>query len=231
MSEELLKKSVFKFVALGINYECEIYINDVFIGKHVGGYTSFEFEIPDDALQIGQENTIKVIASNRLNARNTLPVWKQIWGWKNYGGILRDVYLLATPRLWVDRVHLHTSLNDQMKQATVRLECVLSNKQFDPLNRDSLSLKSKQSSYFINAELHERFSDLLVAQGMSAALQLESNKNTNVQLTLTVNGPKLWSPENPELYILKTSIISVDGKQKTTIDQYNLNIGFTSVRS
>jgi hypothetical protein len=230
VSEELLKKSVFKFVALGINYECEIYINDVFIGKHVGGYTSFEFEIPDDALQLGQENTIKVVASNRLNARNTLPVWKQIWGWKNYGGILRDVYLLATPRLWVDRVHLHTSVNDQMKQATVRLECVLSNKQFDPLNRDSLSLKSKQPSYFISAELHERFSDLLIAQGMSAALKLESNKNTNVDLTLSVNGPKLWSPENPELYILKTSIISLDGKQRVTVDQYNLNMGFTTVR-
>ncbi len=229
VSEELLKKSIFKFVALGINYECEIYINDVFIGKHVGGYTSFEFEIPDDALQIGQENTVKVISSNRLSARNTLPVWKQIWGWKNYGGILRDVYLLATPRLWVDRVHIHSILNDDLKQANVRLECILSNIQFDALNRDSLSSRSKQFSYFLNCELHERFSDLLVAQGMSESLLLESNKNTNVQLTLTVNGPKLWSPENPELYILKTSIIFADGKQKTTIDQYNINTGFTSV--
>ncbi|MGD1045253.1 MAG: glycoside hydrolase family 2 TIM barrel-domain containing protein [Bacteroidota bacterium] len=230
VSEELLKKSAFKFVALGINYECEIYINDVFIGKHLGGYTSFEFDIPDDALQIGQENTIKVVASNQLNARTTLPVWKQVWGWKNYGGILRDVYLLATPRLWVDRVHLHTSLNDQTKQATVRLECVLSNKQFGALNRDSLSLKLKQPSYFVNIELHERFSDLLIAQGMSAPLTLELNKNATIQLALTVNGPKLWSPEDPELYILKTSIVSVDGKQRATVDQYNLNMGFTSVR-
>ena len=114
LNEELLKEYAFKFVALGINYDCEIYINEVFVGKHVGGYTSFEFEIPDDALQIGQENTIKVVVSDRLNARNTLPLWKQIWGWKNYGGILRDVYLLATPKLWIDRVHLRTSLNDEM---------------------------------------------------------------------------------------------------------------------
>ncbi len=229
VSEEFLKKFVFKFVALGINYECEIYINEIFIGKHVGGYTSFEFDVPDDALQIGQENVVKVVVSNKLSARNTLPVWKQIWGWKNYGGILRDVYLLATPRLWVDRIHLHTNLNDQMGQAAVRLECVLSNKQFAPLSRDSLSLKLKRPSYFINAELHERFSDLLIAQGMSASLTLESNKNTDVQLALTVNGPKLWSPENPELYILKTSIISVEGKQRTIVDQYNLNMGFTSI--
>ena len=230
VNEELLKKSVFKFVALGINYECEIYINDIFIGKHVGGYTSFEFDVPDDVLQIGQENTVKAVVSNRLSARTTLPVWKQIWGWKNYGGIFRDVYIVVTPRLWVDRVHIHTNLNDQMTQATVRLECNVSNKQFGPLNRDSLSSKSKQPSYVLNAEIHERFSDLLVAQGVSAPLILESNKNTNVQLALTVNGPKLWSPENPELYILKTTIIAIEGKQRTPVDQYNMNMGFTSVR-
>ena len=229
VNEELLKKSAFKFVALGINYECEIYINDIFIGRHIGGYTSFEFDVPDNALQLGQENTIKVVFDNLLNARATLPVWKQILGWKDYGGILRDVYLLVTPRLWVDNVHLRTKMNDQLTQASVSLECVLSNEQFDPLNPDSLASGAKKTSYFLNTEIHERFTDLLIAQGMSAPLNLESNKNANVQVALTVNGPKLWSPENPELYIAKISIVSVDGKQRTIIDQYNLNMGFTSV--
>jgi hypothetical protein len=230
VDEELLNSSVFKFVALGINYECEIYLNDVFIGKHIGGYTSFEFEIPEDALQIGPENSIKVVVDNRLNAKSTLPVRKQVWGWKNYGGILRDVYLLATPRLWVERVHMRTDINLQMQQSTLHLDGVVCNKKFPALNRDSLSSKTKQPVYSLNAELHERFSDLLVAQGMSASLILESNKDTHVKLSLVVNGPKLWSPDYPELYILKISIISVDGKQKTILDQYNLNMGFASAR-
>jgi len=230
LNEELLNNCAFKFVALGINYECEVYINDVYIGKHVGGYTSFEFEIPEDALQIGKENNVKVTVSNRLNVYGTLPVRKQVWGWKNYGGILRDVYLLATPRLWVDRMRVQTHIDQQMQQATVHLDGVLNNRKFGGLNRDSLSAKPKQVSYFLNAELYERFSDLLVAQGMSAPFLLESNKNANIQLELTVNWPKLWSPETPELYILKTSIIFIDGKQKTTIDQYSVNIGFTSMR-
>ena len=105
----------------------------------------------------------------------------------------------------------------------------MSNEQFDPLNPDSLASEAKRPSYFLNTEIHERFTDMLIAQGMSAPLNLESNKNANVQVALTVNGPKLWSPENPELYIVKTSIVSVDGKQRTIIDQYNLNMGFTSV--
>jgi len=230
VNEELLKKSAFKFVALGINYECEIYINEIFVGKHVGGYTSFEFDVPDDALQIGRENTIKILVNNRLSARSTLPLWKQIWGWKNYGGILRDIYLLASPKLWVDRVHFHTILNEQTEQAALQLECILSNKQFGPLNRDSVASKTKQPVYSLNVELHERFSDVLIAQGMSAPLVLESNKNATVQLTLTVNAPKRWSPEHPDLYILKTSIISLEAKQRSTVDQYNLNMGFASVQ-
>jgi hypothetical protein len=230
LNEELLNNFAFKFVALGINYECEVFINDVYVGKHVGGYTSFEFEIPEDALQIGNENTLKVIVNNQLNAYGTLPVRKQIWGWKNYGGILRDVYLLATPRLWVDRMNVRTRIQLQHQQAIVYLDGVLNNRRFGGFNLDSLTGKPKQVSCFLNAELYERFSDLLVAQGMSAPFLLGSNKNANVQLELTVNGPKLWSPESPELYILKTNIISVDGKQKTTIDQYSLNIGFTSMR-
>jgi hypothetical protein len=230
LNEELLNNFIFKFVALGINYECEVYINEVYVGKHVGGYTSFEFEIPEDALQIGKENNVKIIVSNRLNAYGTLPVRKQVWGWKNYGGILRDVYLLATPRLWVDHMHVQTRMNQQMQQATVHLDGVLNNRRFEGLKSDSLLVKPKQVSYYVNAELYERFSDLLVAQGMSTPFLLQSNKNTNVQLELTVNGPKMWRPESPELYMLKTNIISVDGKQKTTIDQYNLNIGFASMR-
>jgi hypothetical protein len=230
VQEELLKKFAFKFVALGINYECEIYINDIYIGKHIGGYTSFEFEIPEDVLQLGQENSIRIAVSNKLNAYGTLPVRKQVWGWKNYGGILRDVYLLATPRLWIDRVLVQTRLDMENQAASVHLEGVLNNRQFMEIHRDSLSPQSKPAPYFLQAELHERFSDVLVAQGMSAPIVTESNKNTNVQLTLAVNGPKLWSPENPELYVLKTSIVSVEAKQTTTIDQYNMNIGFSSMR-
>ncbi|MEK6571721.1 MAG: hypothetical protein AABZ61_10155, partial [Bacteroidota bacterium] len=45
---ELIDRSAFKLVAYGINYECEISINDIFVGKHVGGYTSFVFQVQEN---------------------------------------------------------------------------------------------------------------------------------------------------------------------------------------
>ncbi|HTP12155.1 MAG TPA: hypothetical protein VMM37_00925, partial [Bacteroidota bacterium] len=55
VGEDLINGCSFRFVAFGINYESEVFINDVFIGKHVGGYTSFTFDIPENALQMGPE--------------------------------------------------------------------------------------------------------------------------------------------------------------------------------
>jgi len=78
MTDSLLSNSSFKFVALGINYEAEVSVNEVFVGRHVGGYSSFEFDIPEDALQLGQENTITVVVNNRLTGRTTLPLRQQV---------------------------------------------------------------------------------------------------------------------------------------------------------
>ena len=230
IDENLLNSSAFKFVALGINYECEIYINGFYIDKHIGGYTSFEFEVPENTLQIGEENTIKVIVNNSLNAHSTLPVRKQIWGWKNYGGILRNTYILVTPRLWIDQLNVLAKLNVQTKQASVFLDVLITNRQYAGLRRDSLESKQKVISYFLNAEVYERFSDVLVAQALSAPLALELNKDIKSQFALNVNAPKLWSPETPDLYILKTSIVVIQDKQKIIVDQYNVNLGFATMQ-
>lgn len=117
----------------------------------------------------------------------------------------------------------------QTLQATLLLDGVISNRQFAGLNRDSIVARQKQVSYFLSAEVYERFSDNLVVQGLSAPLSLEWNKDAKVELTLTAKGAKPWSPENPNLYLLKMSIVEGDGKQKTLVDQYNLNVGFVAV--
>lgn len=230
VDEQLLNASVIKFVALGINYECEIYVNDFFIGKHSGGYTSFEFEIPDEALQVGKENVVKVVVSNLLSARSTIPIRKQIWGWKNYAGILRDVYLLVTPRLWIDRLQAHQQLDTASRQAIVSLDCVIANRQFAGSNRDSSASQKRQVSYLLTGEVRERFTDAVVGQAVSEPFSFEPNKDVHLKLQVTAHALKPWSPETPSLYLLKTSIVEEEKKQRTLVDQYDLNIGFATVR-
>lgn len=228
----LVQSSAFKFIALGINYECEVYINDQFVGKHAGGYSTVELDVPQEILEPNGENVITVIVNNTLNGRTTLPVRQQVWGWKNYNGLLHDVFIVATPRLWIDKLQAQTSVNGNFSQGTLAVDAVVSARAFAAFHHDSLArpTKPRNISYILTAELYERFSDALVSQIASAPLSVEQNKDTKAHLQLQVNAPKLWSPDAPEMYLLKTSVIAVDGKQRTLIDQYNINVGFTSVR-
>ncbi len=108
LSSSLLTSHSFKFVAYGMNYAAEVFLNEIFVGKHEGGYTSFSFLVPENTLQVGNENIIRVVVDNTLNAKSTLPLRQQVGGWKNYGGILRDIFLVATPVVWIDDVVVET---------------------------------------------------------------------------------------------------------------------------
>ncbi|MBI3004654.1 MAG: hypothetical protein HYY49_04475 [Ignavibacteriales bacterium] len=226
LNDSLLSNCTIKFVALGINNDAEMYVNDIFVGKHTGGYSAFELDVPDNALQLGSENVIRIIVSNQLSASTTLPVRKQIWGWKNYAGILRDVYLLAVPKLWIDALAVGASLENEFKQGTFNVTATVSNRDFPLLIRDTVDTKSTRVSFVLNLEVQEKLSEAVVAQSVPVLLSLEPNRDLEVQTSVVISNPRLWSPEAPEMYILRAYITMTDGKQRTVIDQFSRNTGF-----
>lgn len=230
VSSDQLRNSSFKFVALGINYECEVFINDLFVGKHVGGYTSFEIELPENAVQMGPENTVRVVVQSQLNSRTTVPIRKQVWGWKNYAGILRDVYILVTPRLYVDGMHVRVSADSSLGAGIVEVSTRISDNSFGSASADTTVVLSKSKTYTLSFEVIDRAANSLVAQSTPQIFSIDPNHDVDVTTSFTVNRPRLWSPENPELYILRAVIAQVEGKQRTIIDEYLKNIGFKSVR-
>jgi len=225
IDDQSLRSSTFKIVALGVNNDCEILINDILIGKHSGGYTSFEFEIPDGVLHPGEENRLQIFVQNQLNFRTSVPPSTQVWGWKNYNGILRDIYLLATPKLCISTAEIQTFLNDGTTQGTVRVK---TNLRLFPGN-DSAGTAKAYLAVLLTAEVYDRFSEVLVAQAASQTVGFDADGTARVNLSLLVNAPKLWSPGSPELYEVKLSIAALDRKQKTTVDQYIQNVGFVNV--
>jgi len=226
LSDSLLGNFAFKFVALGINHDVEVFINDVFIGKHTGGYTVVELDIPDNALQLGSENVMSIVVSNQLSARATLPVRKQVWGWKNYAGILRDVYLLATPKLWIETLTVAASLGDDFQQGTFDVTATVSNHDFQGLTTDSAAAKLQPKAYLFNLEVQEKLSGEVVAQSVPLTLALQPNHDLEVRTSVVISAPRLWSPEAPEMYILRGVITMIDGRQRTVLDKTAWNTGF-----
>lgn len=87
-----------------VNYNAVVYVNGKKVGKHEGGFTSFQFDITNN-LKSG-DNFIVVKADNRRE-RNQIPTVNTDW-W-NYGGITREVAILELPATYVEDyvVQLH----------------------------------------------------------------------------------------------------------------------------
>ena len=80
----------------GVGQVAEVFINDKPVGKHIGGYTAFSFDITK-FLRPGATNVLEVKADNTL-VRDIPPIDGDF---NMYGGIYRDVWLIET-----DTVHL-----------------------------------------------------------------------------------------------------------------------------
>lgn len=229
ISEGLLNVSAFKIVALGINYEAEAYVNDIFVGKHTGGYTSFALNIPDGVIQSGEENVIKIVLSNTLSSKTTLPLRKQIWAWRNYAGILRDLYILATPRLWLESLTLKTKVSDGNRRGTVAVSATISNQQFSDLIQPDSSRSKVQSAYQLSFEIVDVLSGTVVTQTSPFVFTPQDGNDSEISLAFDIANIRLWSPDSPSLYRLRALISVGDAKKKTTIDEYDTDFGFAAI--
>ncbi|MBR1868964.1 MAG: beta-glucuronidase [Bacteroidales bacterium] len=85
------------FVYFGAaNYETIVGLNKQYLGKHVGGYTPFNYEITD-VLKDG-ENSLIVKVDNTRRLENVPTV---NFDWWNYGGITRSVRIVETPATFI----------------------------------------------------------------------------------------------------------------------------------
>ena len=85
------------FIRFGAaNYEAEVYLNGKKLGRHVGGFTPFAFEVTGLVREAGNSLVVRV---NNRRSREGVPTLNTDW-W-NYGGLTRDVVLVETPATYV----------------------------------------------------------------------------------------------------------------------------------
>ena len=121
-------KRVFLYFG-AVNYDARVWVNGEYAGRHIGGFTPFNFEVTD-LLHEG-DNFVVVMADNtrKLEAVPTVNT-----DWANYGGITRTVKLIETERTFIqdyvvqlnqeserEEVGGWVRLNGDQKQQTVQI--------------------------------------------------------------------------------------------------------------
>lgn len=198
ISEEDRSDKLFYLHFEGVNQVADVFINGIHIGRHKGGYTAFTFDITA-ALEEGEEQLIAVMVNN---AHDPFIAPLSV-GFALYGGIYRDVWLVSTNKVHFQMddygskgIFISTPLVNN-SAATIEINGTLVNE-----NAYAENVSVKSTIYDVD---HNEVTTAV------AEIQLNSEEKNSFKQNLSLSNPKLWSPDTPYLYTVKTEISS-DGK-------------------
>jgi beta-galactosidase len=202
----------------GAMQTASVWINGKYVTQHQGGYLPFTVQL-DNYVNSGNKNEIIVRLDNRDN--KNVPPGKPLatLGFLYWSGIYRGVWFIATDPVHItDPIDANTVAgggvfarceNISPKSANVLIKTQIKNPL--PYKTSSLTLKQILINPKSGAELR---SD-------ATAFEINGNSIKDIDQKITVSSPDLWSPDEPNLYLLKTEVWG-NGK---LIDNFSQKIG------
>lgn len=218
IDQETINNYSFIMVAEGIEYESEIRINNNFITKHTGGFTPVYFPLTDGI--ITASNEIVINADNELNFKNTIPLSDQINYSKIYGGITKDIYIIAVPKLFVLSNYIKYSVDNLL---SLKISNVIDIKSSElGLLSDSVN----SGDYFVQTFIYRRTDSAVAAKSDRLPFKIGNNNSLKLNNDINISNPLLWTPENPAMYTVKVVITNA---KETVFDEFVTETGFTNL--
>jgi len=207
------KKVYLKFE--GAMNVAKVIVNGEELMKHDGGYLPFLVDFSNVA-HFGEANTVNVRLDNTDNPLTGPKPLDQL-DFNTYGGIYRDVYLIVK-----DPLHI----TDPIGAGKVAGGGVFVT--YPWVSKDSACLQIKthvensdeiNRSFTIRQELF--YNGRSIAKLERADQSLNAGENSEVVQPMVLENPNLWSPHDPQLYTLITTLVA----KNTVIDQTTTTIG------
>jgi beta-galactosidase len=186
----------------GVYKNSEVYLNGHLLGKRPNGFIAFKYDLKP-FLKPNGHNILLVKADHSDFADSR---------WYTGSGIYRNVYIIPKNLSYID---LWDVAFATPKVTSSSAEAITTIKVTDQANaKGALTIKAS----------------LTDAKGRVVAVRSASVKSTGnghqLQLKMTVNQPRLWSPDAPALYDLKVTLTN-NGK---VVDQVEQKVGIRSIR-
>ncbi|HEY9122037.1 MAG TPA: sugar-binding domain-containing protein [Brevefilum sp.] len=163
-----------------VDFNCRLWVNDLAIGDHRGGYLPFSFDITH-ALEPGENEIVLAVcdpSDSGLQERGKQVLQPEgIW-YTAISGIWQTVWLEPVPEVYIENIRVTPDLDE----LEIRVESVLSS-------------QSIQGDY--------RFEILLTDD---SALITKAVHEVGETAYLRIDRPKLWSPASPHLYDLHVKL-------------------------
>jgi beta-galactosidase len=195
------KKLFIEFEAA--NQVAEVWLNGTHLGQHIGGYLGFEFEVTN-LVRFDQPNLLAVKVDNRFD----YDIPPHTGDFNMMGGITREVWLKVAGKIRVVSTSV-TTPEVSHRVATVKVVTEVK-------NDANLAKALRLVTNVVNAE------GFIVASMESYARVEKNALQTFTQQSDRIPQPRLWSPEEPNLYTVYSHLY--DGE--TLVDEYASPLGF-----
>lgn len=175
-----------------------VYLNNEFLGGHKYGYSGFIVDLTP-ALKYGEENELKVLA-----------IGQERWSrWYSGMGIYRDVYLHTAGEVYIAENSLKiTTESIEDDYATLLIEGEIQNR---TPRRKTVKLVSE-------------IADEAVVTKDTRFIELKENGTTTFSARVTVDAPKLWSPDTPTMYTCTAKLFENDTALDEATDRFGIRI-------
>jgi beta-galactosidase len=214
INENQESKDLFLFFEAA-NQVTEVFVNGKLAAKHKGGYTSFTVPLKGLLHFDGAENSNEIAIKVDNSFNENIPPLSADFTF--YGGIYRDVYLVATNPV-------HFSVNDYSSSGVYLTTPVVTKEKAILTSKAIVSNTSNQPKKIIYTTLVVDASGNTVAS-KDSILTLKQNSETILHQSIDeIHNPNLWSPENPYLYRVLSQIKDAGTKQME--DEITNPLGF-----
>ena len=168
----------------GVMRMASVWLNGIYLGDNISGYTPFEFDITEIA-KFGHEgiNVLLVRADTTTGAEG--------W-WYEGAGIYKEVCLQFLPKIYVDDDSFYIYTKEIGENAVLGCEATFVNRTDKPQTvMPTLHVDNKQVE----------FDEIIIEPLHSVSINKE----------FLITQPKLWTPETPHLY---QTTIQIRGEQQ-----------------
>jgi hypothetical protein len=208
-----------------VDYFAEVWLNGTRLGVHEGSDAPFEFDV-SDALRVSGKNLLAVRVINPGHRPTDGFVVSKIphsfkvgdgydfGGNANSGGILLPVELRLVPTVHVADIFVRTDISN----GDVRVQITAEN------------LSKAPTECLLKVDVRSRDNGREVVQCAAAMKFMVPPGQSAQNLSLNVKQPRLWSPQEPNLYSAGIALEAAMPKGLRTVHRTGVRFGFRDFR-
>lgn len=197
----------------GVSSACYVYVNGEMVGYGSDTYTTKSFRITD-FVKAGEDAVIAVKVF-----KYSYSSWIEAQDAIKFGGIYRDVYLTAAPKVSIRDISINSNLDSDYVNAAMLIDV------------DVASYIEPPKGYTLEISIVDQNGQTYITnRKLGGEVNFPVNKNTGSNYYLATAGGRLsaaepvkWSAENPFLY---TAVIALKDSDGNTVDIRSVRFGY-----